>query len=66
MTSPQEFARDIMLMFANAMIYNAPDSEVYDFARKVKQFAVKEIATAFPHENLVLGRKIEAIEDSSK
>jgi bromodomain-containing protein 8 len=41
--SSLEFQRDIYLMFANAMIYNRPGSDVYSMAEDVRLFTVISI-----------------------
>ena len=37
-----EFQRDIYLMFANAMVYNRPGSDVYIMAEDVRQWLLGE------------------------
>lgn len=34
-TNSLEFQRDVLLMFANAMMYNRPDSDIYTMAEEV-------------------------------
>ena len=36
-TNSQEFQRDVYLMFANAMMYNRPGSDVYEMAKAMMQ-----------------------------
>lgn len=36
----QEFQRDIYLMYANALVYNAPQSEIYRMTLEVREDAV--------------------------
>ncbi|KAH9853473.1 hypothetical protein C2E23DRAFT_821573 [Lenzites betulinus] len=38
-----EFQRDIYLMFANAMMYNRPGSEIYNMAEEMMVFSAREI-----------------------
>ncbi|RPD67164.1 hypothetical protein L226DRAFT_529551 [Lentinus tigrinus ALCF2SS1-7] len=38
-----EFQRDIYLMFANAMMYNRPGSEIYNMAEEMMSFSEREI-----------------------
>ncbi|KAI0832420.1 hypothetical protein BC628DRAFT_1414722 [Trametes gibbosa] len=38
-----EFQRDIYLMFANAMMYNRPGSEIYNMAEEMMIFSAREI-----------------------
>ena len=44
-----EFQRDIYLMFANAMMYNRPGSEIYNMAEEVR-------SRSYPRERRVLRR----------
>lgn len=37
-SSSLEFQRDVYLMFANAMMYNRPGSEIYNMAEEVRLF----------------------------
>lgn len=38
-TNSQEFERDVYLMFANAMMYNRPGSDVHEMAKTVGNLA---------------------------
>ncbi|KAI9001011.1 Bromodomain-containing protein [Trametes punicea] len=42
-TNSLEFQRDIYLMFANAMMYNRPGSEIYNMAEEMMLFSEREI-----------------------
>lgn len=37
-SNSMEFQRDVYLMFANAMMYNRPGSEIYNMAEEVSSF----------------------------
>lgn len=41
-----EFERDVMLMFANALVYNDPDSDVYQRTEEVGRAARRRAQTA--------------------
>lgn len=49
-TTTQEFWRDLLLMFQNAMIYNMKGSEIYNMAVKLKKFSAKEMEPIFAAE----------------
>lgn len=41
-SSSREFQRDIYVMFANSLMYNRPNSDIYTMAEEVRSFIVKE------------------------
>lgn len=42
-----EFQRDVYLMFANAMMYNRPGSDVYNMAEDVSRFIIPQYAETY-------------------
>jgi len=48
-----EFSNDIILIFNNAMQYNAEHSEIFNMANSMKKFAEKELEIVFTTEELL-------------
>jgi len=52
-TNSLEFQRDVLLMFANAMMYNRPDSDIYTMAEEMMLESEEHISAHRQTEGLI-------------